>query len=166
MATSATVFLLDKSGSMFYRAEDTVGGFNSFLADLKKNKPDSLFSLYMFSDKCECFYDNLKVSDVKNLVTDDYVTQGNTALFDSMGEILLKYGGEVETKFVILTDGFENASRKYTKGAIKDMIKASKMELIYIGADLECANDLGITRTRHFDGEDSPAAFEWASQSI
>ena len=158
--SDSTIFLLDKSGSMFYNIDDTIGGYNSFVKGLPS---DSLFAMYMFSDKCECHYDNVSVKDVPELTSKEYVTQGNTALFDSMGEIILKYK---TGKFVILTDGCENASKKFTKDAIKDLIKASSLEIVYIGADLECAKDIGITRTRHYTGHDSPAAFAWASQQV
>ena len=52
--------------------------------------------------------------------------------------------------FIIITDGYENASREYHKDDIKKLIKKNKdYEFIYIGADIDsyaAGSDIGIRK--------------------
>ena len=161
------LFLLDKSGSMEERLEDTIGGFNSFIRNLHENSPEAIVSLYTFSDRCKCEYSRVPVGEVKFMSRDSYVPSGNTALFDSIGKVLRDAGDSAEGLLVILTDGYENASRKYTKKHIKDLIRMTpKLQVKYIGADLEQANDLGIRDTMRYDGANTPGIFRMISESV
>ena len=143
------------------RVDDTIGGFNSFVNDQKEF--GGTLSLYTFSDRLHCVYLNVPIDDVKLLTKKDYIPIGNTALYDAMGEILNKHD---EGKFVILTDGEENSSRKYTKAHVKDLIKRSKLEIIYAGADIEDAAELDIQTTYHYDGHATPDMFRLLSQTV
>ena len=161
------LFLLDKSGSMEERLEDTIGGFNSFIRTLYEKSPEAIVSLYTFSDKCTCEYSRVPVGQVKFMSKDTYVPGGNTALFDSIGKVIKEAGKDAEGLLVILTDGYENASRKYTKEHIKDLILLHpKLEIKYIGADLEQAGDLGIKDTIRYDGANTPGIFRMLSESV
>lgn len=157
------VFLLDKSGSMYSVIDDTIGGFNAFV-DEQKSLGGNL-SLYTFSDRCTCEYRDVPISEVNPLNRENYVPNGNTALYDSMGKILKDYAGK-EGIFVILTDGQENASRKFTKAHVKDLIEASKLEVIYIGVDLDSAADMGIENTVKYESAKTPDIFRIVSQSV
>ena len=161
------LFLLDKSGSMEERLEDTIGGFNCFIRNLHENSPEALVSLYTFSDRCTCEYSKVPVGEVKFMSRDSYVPAGNTALLDSIGKVIKEAGKEAEGLLVILTDGYENASRKYSKDHIKDLISLHpKLEVKYIGADLEQASDLGIKDTIRYDGANTPGIFRMLSESV
>lgn len=161
------LFLLDKSGSMDERLEDTIGGFNSFIRNLNDNSPEALISLYTFSDRCKCEYSNVPVGEVKFMTRDSYIPAGNTALLDSIGKVIKEAGKEIDGLLIILTDGYENASRKYSKEHIKDLIRLHpKLDVKYIGADLEQANDLGITDTVRYDGANTPGMFRMISESV
>ena len=161
------VFLLDKSGSMEERIEDTIGGFNCFIRNLHENSPEALVTLYTFSDRCKCEYSKVPVGEVKFMSRESYVPCGNTALLDSIGKVIKEAGKEAEGLLVILTDGYENASRKYSKDHIKDLIRLHpKLEVKYIGADLEQANDLGIKDTVRYDGANTPGIFKMISESV
>lgn len=155
------ILLLDRSGSMYNTIDDTLGGFNSFIDESRIKTPDSLFSLYTFSDTCQIVHDNVPLSSVPTLTRDTYVPFGSTSLFDAMGEILLKHK---DGKFIIITDGCENTSTKFHKGGIKMMIEESNLEIVYIGADIDQATDMGISKTHEYN--DSAEAFRCASQSI
>jgi hypothetical protein len=157
------VFLLDKSGSMACRTKDTIKGFNCFVDDLKEKHPSSKLSLFMFNESCDCVYEDVSVSQVKELKECDYNPMGGTALFDSMGVILTKYK---EGKFIILTDGYENESETYTLKAIKKLIKNSALDVTYIGADVTQSVEMGIHKTEYYNGRDTLSAFRSASQSI
>jgi hypothetical protein len=68
---------------------------------------------------------------------------------------------------VILTDGYENGSRQYTKAHIKDLIEAKTKEgwtFVYLGANQDAfaeAGDLGISQncTMNYDVRRTPQAF-------
>ncbi len=157
------IFLLDKSGSMEERLDDTIGGFNAFV---RQQIPlGGTLSLYTFSDTVKCEYLNLDIDKVPMLTKETYIPHGSTALFDSMGHILKKHDKETGT-FVVLTDGFENSSRTYTKTHIKDLISYSKLDIMYVGSDIEQANDVGITNTLFYNGHNTPDILRSVSESV
>ena len=157
------IFLLDKSGSMETVLDDTIGGFNSFL---REQVPlGGNLTLYTFSDTCKCEYRDVPIEEVNPLTHDTYIPGGSTALYDSMGTILKDYTGK-EGIFVVLTDGQENSSRKYTKAHVKDLIEASKLEMMYVGVDLDSAADMGIRNTVTYDHARTPEMFRLVSQSV
>ena len=80
-----------------------------------------------------------------------YYVRGCTALLDAVGGAIHhianvhKYAKEedvpAKTLFVITTDGYENASRKYTYRKVKKMIELEKnkydWEFIFLGANID-----------------------------
>lgn len=159
------IFLLDKSGSMELRLDDTIGGFNAFV---REQVPlGGTLSLYTFSDKCECVYKDVPIENVEMLTRDTYVPEGCTALYDSMGKILKEYSKDCENgTFVVLTDGQENSSKKFTKNHVKDLVELSKLDVIYVGVDLEDASEMGIQTTMMYDGHNTPDMFRCVSESV
>lgn len=181
--TRRVLFLLDKSGSMYSVLTDTIGGFNSFVASQIPN--GGTMSLYTFSDTCTCVYRNIPVDEVQMLDTRTYVPGGSTALYDAMGKVItenepfdksdksdksddLDKSGDLDTTtLVILTDGQENSSRKYTKAHIKDLIRIHKnLKVIYVGVDIDDAEDLGIKNTLEYTPERTPDLFRVLSESV
>ncbi len=93
---------------------------------------------------------------------------GSTALVDAIGRTIDKidnaqkhsaedYRAE-KVMFVIITDGYENASRKYTSSQVKELIEhhktALKWEFIFLGANMdavETARHYGISADRAVD---------------
>ena len=143
------VFILDRSGSMSGSEADTVGGFNSYLQ--KNRKKNYLVTTILFDDRYEKLYEQKKISDVEELDEETYFVRGGTALLDAVGKTikLMEKKAKGKVLFVITTDGYENASREYTKEQIKEMITAhSDWEFMYIGADVDSyaeASAIGIS---------------------
>jgi hypothetical protein len=81
-----------------------------------------------------------------------------------MGKILKEYSSE--GTFVVLTDGQENSSKKYTKNHVKDLVEVSKLDVIYVGVDLDDAIELGIQNTLMYDGNRTPDMFRSVSESV
>ena len=145
------VFLLDRSGSMHGTESDTIGGYNSYIQSIKQNNAN--ITTILFDDQYEILTKNTKVSQIKKLTNKEYYTRGSTALLDAIGKSI-SYMDELNKKkviFIITTDGYENASTKYTKEEIKKLIKIhDNWEFIYIGADIDSyaeASSLGINKS-------------------
>lgn len=146
------VFILDKSGSMGGQEENTISSFNEYLEKEKNNKYETNITTVLFSDTYNVIHDRIPVSKVNKLTNKEYYVGGCTALYDALGNTI----HNMETKdtdkvlFIIITDGYENASKEYRKEDIKKLIKKNKsFEFIYIGADIDsyaAGSDIGIRK--------------------
>lgn len=124
------VFIIDKSGSMSGLESDTIGGFNSLINKQKREEGDAFVSVVFFNDKSDVLLDRVNIKDVKELTEDDYVCISCTALLDAVGDSIKhiknihKYARKEDipekTVFVIITDGLENASKKYRYYDVKN----------------------------------------------
>ena len=134
------VFVLDKSGSMSGSEKDTIGGYNSFLANKRKNNTNSLVTTVLFDNNYEKLYDRVNISNVKKLTEKEYYVGGCTALYDAIGKTITELDRKHPEKvlFVITTDGMENASKEYNKNNIKKLIESHKnYEFIFLGAGID-----------------------------
>ena len=132
------VFLLDRSGSMGGMEEDTIGGYNSYLNEQKKNNVN--VTTILFDDKYEVLHQREDIKNINNLTRKEYYVRGCTALLDAIGKTINLMDNEKASKviFIITTDGLENASREYHKDQIKEMINNHpNWEFMYIGADID-----------------------------
>lgn len=123
------VFILDKSGSMESVIGATIEGFNSYVSKLKEDKEsDYRFSLTLFDSSAERKYRNARLSEVAKLSRENYKPDGSTALYDAVCETLvgLESEGAQKTLIAIMTDGEENASRRYTEVQFRDLVNALK----------------------------------------
>ena len=111
--------LIDRSGSMASCADDTIGGFNTFI----KNQPsNTMISLSLFDHEIKHVYTKV-ANDVEPLDHTTFVPRGSTALLDAIGKVIKSVPhGTVKPIIMILTDGLENSSRVYTKMHINDLI--------------------------------------------
>ena len=117
------VFILDRSGSMSGLEADTIGGFNSMLAQQKREAGEALVSTVFFANDSTVIHDRLPLSEVPPLTEKEYFTRGCTALLDAVGGAIHHIGNihkyarredvPEKTMFIITTDGYENASRRY-----------------------------------------------------
>ena len=147
------VFLLDRSGSMQGSETDTIGGYNSYLEQQRKNKFNTKITTVLFDDQYEILHNRKSIQDVNNLTEKEYFVRGCTALLDAIGKTINNLDKKVKDNkvlFVITTDGLENASREYNKDKIKSLIEQhSNWEFIYIGADIDSYGEgtsIGIPR--------------------
>lgn len=145
------VFILDRSGSMSGLEQDTIGGFNSLIKKQKKEECEVLVSTVLFDDASEVIYNRVPIQKVELMTDRTYYVRGCTALLDAVGGAIHhianvhKYAKEedvpAKTLFVIITDGYENASRKYTYRKVKKMIELEKnkydWEFIFLGANID-----------------------------
>ena len=159
------VFILDRSGSMHGLEGDTIGGFNSMLDKQRNGEGKAYVSTILFNDHSVVIHDRKDVQHVNPMTKEQYQVGGCTALLDAIGGAIHhignihKYAREedvpAKTLFVIITDGMENASHRYSLGRIKDMIQHEKekygWEFLFLGANIDAvstANDMGICSDR------------------
>ncbi len=159
------VFILDRSGSMHGLEKDTIGGFNSMIDKQKELDGECYVSTVLFDSETEVLHDRRKLSHVNKITDKDYYVRGSTALLDAVGGAI-KHIGNIhkyarredvpgKTIFVIITDGMENASRKYSGSDVKRMIERQKekygWEFLFLGANIDAgfeAEKIGIERNR------------------
>ena len=145
------VFILDRSGSMRGTEKDTIGGYNGYINEFKKK--NAKITTVLFDDKYEMLTKRQNVNDVPELTKRQYYVRGCTALLDAIGRSIKFMENEKAEKvmFIITTDGYENASRKFNKEQIKEMIQGHKeWEFMYIGADIDSYGEgqsIGISRS-------------------
>ena len=142
------VFLLDRSGSMGGIEKDTIGGYNSYI-DSQRGKNVKVTTI-LFDDKYEVLHNREDVDNIKKLTNKEYYVRGCTDLLDAIGKTIREMEDKNPNKviFIITTDGYENASTKYNKSQIKELISVHKdWKFMYIGADIDSYSEgrsLGI----------------------
>ncbi len=175
------VFILDRSGSMQGLEADTIGGFNAMLTKQNTDDGEVLVSTVLFDDKVEVLHDRQPLDGLKPMTSEEYYVRGTTALLDAVGGSIRhisnvhRYAREedrpAKTLFVITTDGYENASRRYNYDAVKTMIEQHKKEqnweFLFLGANIdavETASRFGIEESRaanfHADSEGTQLNYE------
>lgn len=154
-------FVIDKSGSMYTSREDVIGGFIKTMDEQKKKQDFKVtVSLYTFNEEVTEEYLGIDIKEVKDL---EYNPDGLTAMNDGIATAIDNVGkwlhdldqkGEElpgKTLFVVMTDGMENASKKFTINQVRDKIKEQtekySWEFIYLGTDItttKAADQLGF----------------------
>ena len=181
------VFILDRSGSMAGLESDTIGGFNSLIEKQRKQDGECYVSTILFDHVSEVLHDRVKLSEFNKLTENDYTVRGATALIDAIGGAIHHIGNvhkyarpedvPEHTMFVIMTDGMENASRRYSSDKVKRMIEHEKekygWEFLFIGANIdsvETARHFGIGADRsvnyHADSQGTAVVFETVSETV
>lgn len=160
------VFLLDRSGSMESCRQDTIEGMNAFIES--QRELGGTMTLCLFDDKFETVYESVPMKDVPVLTEETFVPRGGTALFDAMGQIL-KMNLPDDTMVIVLTDGEENSSEKYTAAHIKDLVEMKPWKFVYLGANQDAvfnANNIGIRTSSGYDTNRTPELFRALSAQV
>lgn len=181
------VFIIDRSGSMFKLVNDTIGGFNSMIEKQKKQDGECYVSTVLFNDSTKVLHDRVRLENVSEMTGSDYTVGGCTALIDAIGGAIHhignihKYAREEDipahTMFVIMTDGYENASHLYSADSVRRTIKRQKSkygwEFIFIGANIdavETAGRFGIDSDRavnyNADSQGTAIVYEAVSKAV
>jgi len=159
------VFILDRSGSMYGMESDTIGGFNSMIEKQKQLEGRAYVSTVLFDNESVVLHDRIGLHKIEPMTERDYTPRGCTALLDAIGGAIHhianvhKYARKEDvpehTIFVIITDGKENASQRYTSDRVKQMIEKEKTqygwEFLFLGANIdvvETAHHFGIDENR------------------
>ena len=155
------VFILDESGSMGPVRSDTIGGFNSTIAEHQGTDEKIITSVILFSNEHRKLFDRVPIDEIPVMTEQHYQPRGCTALCDAVGEtisdIMSRQNAMPEetrpekTMVFITTDGLENASKTFTAEAVRKLISTAKensgWKFVFFGADfdvVETARKYGI----------------------
>lgn len=163
----ARIFLLDRSGSMESCRDDTIGGFNAFVNSQKAL--GGTMTLILFDHEIMTVYENVDIDKVEPLTTETFVPRGSTSLLDALGHVL-KMPLEGKQTVIVLTDGEENSSTKYTELHVKDLIEQKNdWDFVYLGANQDTilnATRLGIRTSYGFETSRTPELFRALSAAM
>jgi uncharacterized protein YegL len=137
--------ILDRSGSMSSIAKDMVGGIKTFLDKEKETGDDTKVSFYQFDDQYETIFVD---KDIKDKINIDLVPRGSTALLDALGRTIVSVGEKLSkldekdrpnrVLFLVITDGYENASREFSSDVVKEKVKHQRekyaWDFVFLGA--------------------------------
>lgn len=145
------VYILDMSGSMTDKAQETVGGYNQMIRDNKQLDDEAYVTTVFFDNRYITFQDRKPIKEA-DLITDEYKPTGMTALFDAVGRTINSIQANKEDKVLvtIITDGLENASKEWNGKKVKELIEAKKKEdwvITFLGTNIDVdkmADTLGV----------------------
>ncbi len=151
--------IIDESGSMGPLRSETVSGFNKFLAEQqaigkaevagKRVKPARLHVTKFDSQGIRKPIWDKPIEDVKPWTEADYTPGASTPLLDAVGDTLTEAKGK-QALVVIITDGLENASSRWTKPKVKELIEKKQADgwtVLFFGANIDAfaeAHGLGV----------------------
>lgn len=151
------VIVLDESGSMNSIRGQIIKSINDLILEQKqiKERP-ATFTLVKFNDNVNRIIVNKLLTNVQTISYSDYNPSGSTALYDAIGNTIDWFKNEKNVLMVIVTDGQENASKKYTRYQINKMIDEKKEKsdwtYVYLSSDLSTevqGNNLGLHKSKY-----------------
>ena len=178
--------LLDRSGSMESIKDETISGFNYFLKEQKENGANAYLTLVQFdTQSTDVVEENTPIVSVQSLNPQTYQPRGGTPLLDALGDTINSTGNTLKNipesgrpdkiVFVIITDGEENSSHRYSRVKIKEMIEHQSdvydWQFVYLGANQDAfaeAGGMGIAadNTANYLRVNTAAAFAAASTNV
>ena len=178
-------FLLDRSGSMRRLTHDVTGGFNTFVADQAGEPGTAYLTLVQFDtkDPFEIIHDAARIEDVPELTADIYRPRGTTSLLDAIGDLIEHADRRIEVRsldgrpaedqlVVIFSDGQENASRRFDRARVADLISRRQedgWEFVFMGANQDSyleAGRVGVAQESISNFDATSAGTVAAFQSI
>ena len=131
------VFIIDCSKAMAGQEFETVSSINKTL-DSYRRQDNVLVNIFTFNGESDMRYDRVDISHVKPLTISDVKAGGDSALFDTVASVIKhirnihhyirKEDIPQKTKFFIYSSGFENASLRYNRHGLHEMIDARKKQ--------------------------------------
>ncbi len=180
--------LLDRTGSMEVIRDDTVGGFNAFLAQQQAAPGKATLTLVQFDsqDPYEVLQRFAPLAQVPPLTADSYVPRAATPLLDAMGRAIIDLGRHLDALpvavrparviMVVITDGHENAFVEFRKAQVAQLVaegQSAGWEFVFLGADLAGIADAHAVGVRDVntlafrrDAGGASAAYESLSDNL
>tara|TARA_Y100000389_G_scaffold203977_2_gene254360 strand:+ start:928 stop:1587 length:660 start_codon:yes stop_codon:yes gene_type:complete len=176
--------IVDRSGSMRYKENDTIGGINTTFEQLRNDKQedeDIDVSIKLFDHEEIMVIRSENIDNVKPFTREDFIPRGTTSLLDAIGNTLnwimqqkIMNPDFYDTCLIfVATDGEENSSKIYNSNQIEEMIKESKknynIEFLYLGANQDSilnASKLGISSQQAMNYSETQMNVECAYRAL
>lgn len=174
--------ILDASGSMSSIYQQALTGVNETIATIRLAQEqhaelEQYLTLCSFSageQFLDVVFDALPIGAVRNITKEDYPLRGCTALYDAMGDMISSLQQKIShddlVLVTIITDGYENASVRWSGRQIKSLVEELRQmgwTFTYIGAnqDVEAvASQLGVRNTLAFQADAKGTATMFAKE--
>ena len=151
--------LLDRTGSMASLWVEAVSSVNTYVRELAKDGAGdrvtlAAFDAYESGMQFDILRDAVQITEWREVAPDEVLPRGTTPLLDALVRLVTR-AEEVnneKTAIVVMTDGFENASKEVTVEAAKatlDRVKGKNWQINFLGADFDGisqAGRLGVAR--------------------
>eukprot|EP00703_Trepomonas_sp_PC1_P003859 JAP92747.1 von Willebrand factor type A domain-containing protein [Trepomonas sp. PC1] len=145
------IAILDMSGSMSGLTNDTIGGFNNYIKELKEKNQEVNVTLIVFNTKYNVIWKRKPIKQCQNIDTNIYRPCGGTALLDALGTAVtmtttwfkqLKKSAQPGTvSFFVCTDGEENSSREFSSDQVRKLVTQAQEEykwsFLFAGANID-----------------------------
>lgn len=140
--------LLDRSGSMQDCKRATETGFDELINKQRVEPGTAIVTLSMFDDVYENVYANIPIGEVGKL---ELEPRNMTAMLDATGRFITEIGEQLAALpegerpgtviCLIMTDGYENASKQWTWAAVEELITHQRekynWQFIFLGANID-----------------------------
>lgn len=134
-------FLLDETGSMGVRREETIKAVNEYFQSLRRDKAFITFATFDSEQGVNFRNTATKAAQIPDLTLETYKPNASTPLYDAVGKMVSTMFEQATTKdkvvIIVVTDGQENASREFTLDKVKELIKeyeGKQWVFAYVGA--------------------------------
>lgn len=162
------LIIVDASGSMESIYDYALSGINETLSNIRHiaeedRNIEQYVTLLSFSngeDKLQYIFKEVNIFETRRIECADYALRGMTALYDAIGISVTGLRKEIKNNdkvlVTIITDGYENDSKKWDEQMVKCLIDELSKEgwvFTYIGANhnVECeSRKIGVENSLKF----------------
>lgn len=156
---TAISIVLDRSGSMGSCRQSTIDAVNGYLNEARNDSDlkESDLHLTIFDSESIDTIRSGKPVDITDITPEDFVPRASTPLYDAVGRGVHDLDARAtdgKGVLVIVTDGYENASRKHSHESIKAMLddrQAKGWLVVFLAAGLGAARQglsMGVAGAR------------------
>lgn len=151
---TALLLVIDRSGSMRSIRADMVGGLQGMLDAQAALPGRATVDIVVFDTEVELQCSMVDIAEARIQLE----PRGSTALHDALGDAITGFGAALDAlpdslrpdvvQVIVVTDGHENASRRYTAARVRELVERQQRdhgwEFVFLGA----GQDAVLTGTR------------------
>lgn len=133
---------------MFPLWRTALTAINGYVQEITNKKSEVYLAL--FDTQGYEIIRDCKVSEWKDLTSEEATPRGGTPLYDAMGTLIQTVKAEKNEKslIVVMTDGYENASKEFNLQSIKAQLvelEAAGWPVVFLGANFDKVEAVGQT---------------------
>jgi Mg-chelatase subunit ChlD len=171
----AVYILLDRTGSMARLWDEAVMSVNAYVRELVVDEADdrvtlAVFDAYKSGMQYDVLRDAVPIREWKPVGNDEVLPRGATPLLDAVMRTITvaEEAGKSKTAIVVMTDGYENASREVTLEAARaaiERVQAKNWQVNFLGANFDGFAQAGTVGVQHGDAMNYSAGHACAAMS-